>query len=92
MKGFLLLGAGAFLAGAATAAVMERRSRVDDEFGEDLNWPAVPYTSATHPDSPQERVTAPVEEAPPAMDQVSAENTAKSATSGSTSSSVADSY
>jgi hypothetical protein len=65
MKGFLFLGAGAFLAGAAVAVAMDRRSGLDEDFGEDRNWPAVPYTAATHPDSPQERMTGSAAAEPP---------------------------
>lgn len=64
MRGLLALGVGAFAAGAAVAVVQQRRNRMDDDFGEDPNWPAVPYTHETHPDSPQQAETAPVEEAP----------------------------
>ncbi|MGI8551065.1 MAG: hypothetical protein ACR2PL_09835 [Dehalococcoidia bacterium] len=71
MKGFLLLGLGAFATGAGVAVVMQRRTRVDDDFGEDPNWPAVPYTAQTHPDSPQEHVTAPVETPSPASMEAS---------------------
>jgi hypothetical protein len=65
MKGFLFLGAGAFLTGAAVAVIMDRRSGLDEDFGEDPNWPAVPYTAATHPNSPQERIQASAASDPP---------------------------
>lgn len=79
MRGFLLLGLGAFAAGAAAAVAQQRRLRVADDFGEDPNWPAVPYTAETHPDSPQEQVTAPVQ-TPPSEPMV--ETPATAATSG----------
>ena len=65
MFGFLILGLGSFLTGAAVAVVQQRRSRVDDEYGEDPNWPAVPYTSEAHPSSPQAAATTP---SPPTPD------------------------
>jgi hypothetical protein len=71
MKGFLFLGAAAFLGGAAVAVVMDRRSRMDDDFGEDRSWPARPYTAGTHPDSPQEQTTEPATPpAPPAAEAI----------------------
>ena len=64
MRGLLLLGIGAFATGAAVAVAQQRRTNVDEDFGEDPSWPSVPYTRETHPDSPQEQVTAAVEETP----------------------------
>jgi hypothetical protein len=64
MRGFMILGLGAFAAGAAVAVVQQQRSGADEDYGEDPNWPSVPYTRETHPDSPQEQVTVPVEQAP----------------------------
>lgn len=75
MKGFLVLGVGAFLTGAAVAVAMDRRTGLDEDFGEDPNWPAVPYTAATHPDSPQEQVNKPSSPPPPAEAEAGGEST-----------------
>ena len=64
MRGLFLLGIGAFATGAAVAVVQQRRANVDEDYGEDPNWPSVPYTRETHPDSPQEQVATPAEAAP----------------------------